>query len=170
MFTSLKPGYAPWRLDADEAVFLTMALRNVREVTLKVNNGELALHSQSSPGLILTRVLRDGEWDDRFDPLMPPTLHIPPDYPDRERLEQLAESKSRSSSVWEFDIFSIYEPVHEAMGQRPRACAKSNHTDVMSLRASFHRAAYRRRCRGTFLTPRRNNSPKTRLLIAAIIR
>ena len=44
-----------------------------------------------------------------------------------------------------------------------------NHTDVMSLRASSHRAAYRRRCWGTLLTPRRNNSPRTRLLMAAIM-
>ena len=60
--------------------------------------------------------------------------------------------------------------ISQPLASSTRACAKSNQTDVTSLRASFHRAAYRRRCWGTFLTPRRNNSPRTRLLIAAITR
>ena len=45
-----------------------------------------------------------------------------------------------------------------------------NHTDVMSLRASFQWAAYRRRWLGTFLIPHRSNRPNTMLLTAAIIR
>ena len=55
-------------------------------------------------------------------------------------------------------------------GYDPGRVQSPNHADVMSLRASSHRAAYRRRCRGTLLTPRRSNSPRTRLLTAAIVR
>ena len=119
MFRSMKPGYAPWRLEADEAVFLSMALRVVMEVAARVKAGELTLYREDDPDLILVRALRDGEWQDRWEALTPPPPVIPQFYPDTERLQRLAESKSRASNSFEFGFFYLYTPIREERGQRP---------------------------------------------------
>jgi hypothetical protein len=105
-------------LDADEVVFLTMALRNMMEVASKVESEDLDLRPEDSPDLILTRVLRNGEWHDQWDPLTLPMPPPVPDYPDTERLQQLAESKPWTESVWEFGLFYLYTPVRGERGER----------------------------------------------------
>ena len=119
IFRSIKPGYAPWRPEADEAVFLTQALRVTMGIAARVEAGELALYLDGSPDLILTQVLRQGEWHDQWETLTPPPPALAPDYPDAARLQQLAESKARSSNTLEFGIFYLYSPVQPERGQRP---------------------------------------------------
>ena len=60
LFLSTHPGHAPWHLDADEAVFLTMALRNMADVASRIADGELDLYTGREPGAMLTRVIRNG--------------------------------------------------------------------------------------------------------------
>ena len=120
LFRSTATGYMPWYLNSDEAVFLTMALRNVTDVALRVAGGEEVLYSESDPSLILTRVFRGGAWQDQWQPFRPPQTTAPvPGYPDLERLQQLARSKSKGPSVWELSTFYLHTPIQEKRGERP---------------------------------------------------
>ena len=120
IFRSMKPGYVPWRLDADEAEFLTLALRAMLEVAARVESGELSLYNEDDPDRILTRVLREDEWLDCWE-VLAPTLVLAPDYPDTERLQRLAESKPRADNSLDFGIFYLYAPIRteRGRGQRP---------------------------------------------------
>ena len=94
LFRSTATGYMPWYLNSDEAEFLTMALRNVTDIASRMAGGEEVLYAESDPSLILTRVFRGGAWQDQLEAFMPPRPAGPvPDYPDSERLQQLAQSK-----------------------------------------------------------------------------
>ena len=120
MFRSAIPGYMPWYLNADEAVFLTMALRNVTDIASRVAGDRLILHSERDPSLRLTRVFVDGAWQDRWEPFRPPKPPAPVrDYPDTERLQRLARSRYGGTSFWEVSIFHLHTPIQEDKGERP---------------------------------------------------
>jgi hypothetical protein len=119
LFRRTIPGYLPWHLDADEAVFLTMALRNVMDMASKAASGETVLHSESGPSLVLTRVFRGGAWQDQWEPFELPQPPAPVPYPDAERLQRLAQSKSKGPEVWELAFFYLPTPMQEEKGERP---------------------------------------------------
>ena len=73
IFRNLRPGYVPWRLEEDEAVFLTAALDNMTDVASRVSSGDLVL--QEDPHLMLMRVFSDGTWVDRWENI--PNLRLP---------------------------------------------------------------------------------------------
>ena len=75
-----------------------------------------------------------------------------------------------SPKHWPCWVLHVTPENEKALTPGPGPVQSPNHTDVMSLRASFQWAAYRRRWLGTYLTPHRNNRPNTMLLVAAIIR
>ena len=119
LFSSARPGYVPWRLDSDEAVLLTQALRSVKDAVALVENEELTLQSGEAPRPVLVQDPHDGRWQYRWSLLRLPPPLPDPDYPDTERIMQLAESKPRSASVWELGIFHLGSPVQESKGERP---------------------------------------------------
>ena len=120
MFRSVAQGYIPWYLNSDEAEFLTMALQNVTEIASRIAGGEQVFYAHDDPGLMLTRVLRDSEWRDQWETFRLPPLPEPaPDYPDAERLQGLAQSKSIAPLVWELGIFYLHAAVREKKGERP---------------------------------------------------
>ena len=85
IFRRLRPGYLPWRLEEDEAVFLTAALDNMTDVASRVSSGNLVL--QEYPDLMLMRVFSDGKWVDRWKQFPEPETVAPaPEYHDSERL------------------------------------------------------------------------------------
>ena len=119
-FRSMVPGYAPWLLDSEEAVFLAVALRKIVDVTSRVVGDELDLYREDEPGLVLTLVFRDGEWRDEWEILRPPG---PPEagegYPDLERLERIARSGSNRLGTWELSKFYLHTAFQEKRGDRP---------------------------------------------------
>ena len=119
LFTSVRPGYVPWRLDSDEAVLLTQALRSVRAAAVLVENGELTLQPGEAPRPVLAQDPHEGGWQYRWSLLRLPSPLPDPDYPDTERIMQLAKSKPRAASVWELGIFHLNSPVQESRGERP---------------------------------------------------
>ena len=120
LFRSTVPGYMPWRLDSDEAVFLTTALRNMTGIAARVSRGELDLYSEEEPGLVLTLVFRDGGWRERMEILRPPgPLAAPPGYPDSERLERMAGSVASRTGTWEVTKFYLHTAIQENKGDRP---------------------------------------------------
>ena len=119
-FRSATPGFVPWYLDADQAAFLTTAVRNVVDVVSRIASDELVPYSDADPSLILTRVFRDCAWQDEWRLFRPPPPPAPvPAYRDSERLRRLAQSKPIGSSVWELGIIHLPTPVQERKGMRP---------------------------------------------------
>ena len=119
LFRTTTPGFAPWHLDAEQAAFLTTAIRNVMDITSRMASGELVPYSDANPSLILTRIFRNGAWHDEWRPFKPPPPAPVPTYPDSERLRRLAQSKSMGQWVWELGIFHLPAPVQERRGTRP---------------------------------------------------
>ncbi len=119
-FRSMVPGYLPWLLDSDEAVFLTMALRNIMDVAARMSRGELDLYSEDEPGLVLTLVFRDGEWRDQREILRPPRPPAaPPGYPDSERLERIARPNVSRTGIWELSKFYLDTALQDSKEDRP---------------------------------------------------
>src|SRR5690242_13104337 len=61
-FRSQQPGYLPWYLDQEEAVFRQHALGQAMQVAQLVKTGAVGLPSGADGGLVLTRRYRDGIW------------------------------------------------------------------------------------------------------------
>ena len=117
---SLRPGYLPWRLDEDEAVFLAAALGNMTDVATRVSSGDLVLYGGDDPNLMLAWVFRDGAWADRWKKYPEPVTPAPaPEYHDPERLRRISLSIPRGSAVWEIGEFHVRTPVQEERGSRP---------------------------------------------------
>ena len=120
IFRSLRPGYLPWRLDEDEAVFLTSALGNMTDVASRVSSGDLVLYGGDDPNLMLARVFRDGVWIDQWKRYPEPVTPVPaPEYHDPERLRRISLSIPGGSAVWEIGVFHVRTPVQEERGSRP---------------------------------------------------
>lgn len=119
LFRSMVPGHVPWHLDSDEAVFLTVALRNIQDVAIRVSRGELDLYSEDEPGLRLSLAFRDGEWRDHWEILRPPRPSAAPGYPDSERLERVARSHANRIGTWELSKFYLHTAFQDNKEDRP---------------------------------------------------
>ena len=119
LFQTAEPGYLPWRLEADEAVFLTIALRCMTDLTSLVKQGEVSLERVDGQDQFLTRTFDNGEWLNHWENVRLPVPPPIPDYADSERLRRLAETKSKSGSTWELSISYLHMPISEVRGERP---------------------------------------------------
>jgi len=119
LFQTFRPAYLPWGLEDGEAVFLTWALRCMTDLASLVEKGELTFDREDNPDMFLTRTFQNGEWHNRWEPILFPLPSPAPDYPDVERLQRLADSKPRTDSVWELGIFFLHAPAREERGGRP---------------------------------------------------
>lgn len=118
MFRRMEPGYVPWRLNEEETLFMTAALRNIADVVSRVAAGHLSLDRDDEPDSVLTRVFRGGAWRDRWLPLEVPEPTVPP-YDDAERLERIAGKQARGASVWEVGISYMHATIQEERDSRP---------------------------------------------------
>lgn len=121
LFRSHLPGYFPWYVTRDEALFLTAALRQATDVAKRFReNGDLLTPPEED--LVFTRVPAAegdvGSWRDdwvrpepfeRDDPEFPPV--------ETRRLDRILRNSSRSPTTWEVDFFFFPTPVRE--GGRP---------------------------------------------------
>lgn len=118
LFRSVRPGFLPWYLNADEAVFMTAALRNVLDVAMRVMADEVDLH-EGGPDAVLTRVLRDDLWQDERRALELPPPAPAQEYPDTARLQRLASAQISGGYTWELGVFHLLFPIQEKKGDRP---------------------------------------------------
>ena len=116
LFRRLMPGYAPWHIDTDEAVFLTRALRAV--------TGMVAVAARSGPpggptlpGVTPAWQLLDGA--KRGGTGQRDAPHPESDPSNELRLRRLAASRARSNSVWEVGSFYLHAAVQERRSDRP---------------------------------------------------
>lgn len=121
MFRSLRPGFVPWFMDADEARFLAIALEQLLEVAPRVQTG-LDLLTGAEGDQYLMRVPRpEGDqtvWEDSMQRLPSFTtmrLHMPMDVDLLEQVKALPQERAR----FELDLFLIPSPIQEERDQRP---------------------------------------------------
>jgi hypothetical protein len=117
LFRSHLPGYFPWYVTRDEALFLTAALRQATEVAERLNeNDELLIPPEE--GLVFTRIPaaggKVGSWRDdwvRPEPFEKDASEFPP--VETQRLERILRTCSRTTATWEIDFFFFPTPVRE---------------------------------------------------------
>ncbi len=131
LFQDFKPGYLPWGLEADDAGFLTVALRCVIDAAALMGQEKMSFRTEDGAVMMLSRRFQDGSWSNALEPLAFPLPPAVPEYADAERLRQLAESKAGADSVWELGIFFLPAPAREERGGRPHfpTLALIAHTD-----------------------------------------
>ncbi|OPZ65596.1 MAG: hypothetical protein BWY85_00469 [Firmicutes bacterium ADurb.Bin506] len=124
LFRSWEAGYAPWYLSQSEAVFLTHVLQQVTDVYLRARDNPSVL-SLFGDDHYLIRVLSSGPdgpvWEDRLMRPEPPPQPAPatPVIVDELRLARLANTATRSDTVWEVDMFRSPTPIQEGRDERP---------------------------------------------------
>jgi len=122
LFRSLRPGYHPWYLTQEEAVFLTVALEQAMDVALRFKE-DPDLLTPPEEGQYLVRVPeRQAEvwiWQDEWiEPVLEEEeIGIPP--MDQSRLQKLKGISAHRYGIWEVDFFYMPQPVQDKPGERP---------------------------------------------------
>jgi hypothetical protein len=121
-FASYQPGFLPWRLTRDEAVYLTICLQQAREVLLRFKESPDMLKPPKANQYFNRAVKKKEdifEWYDAW--LEPAPFHkivIMRQAIDEKRLERLIQTAVRQNLTWEIDFF--YAPAYIAeKGKRP---------------------------------------------------
>jgi len=121
LFRSYEPGYYPWYLSQPQVRFLTLALRQAAEVSLRMKlHGNLLMNSEKVQYLV--RVAEksgpDLHWKDEW--LSPAPLERTKDEApvlDEIRLQRLKKRGLRPAGIWEVDFFQFPARIQE--GGRP---------------------------------------------------
>lgn len=117
LFRSYEPGYYPWYINQRQARFLTHALRQATDVSLRIKQNRDLL-SGSEKGRYLIRVAEangsDLHWKDEW--LAPASLEraiygVPA--PDEIRLQRIKKKELRRAGIWEIDFSLIPIPIQE---------------------------------------------------------
>lgn len=120
-FQSYQPGYLPWRLAKDKAVYLTLCLEQAKEAALRFRDSHGMLRP-SSPGYYFSRLFRKkGDsiiWKDGwYKPVFLQEMVLMRQSIDENRLEKIKQL-DRQKLIWELDF--IYSPAYIAeKGKRP---------------------------------------------------
>jgi hypothetical protein len=121
LFRSYEPGYYPWYLNQRQVRFLTHALTQAADVTLRIKQSRVLL-SGSEDGRYLVRVAEQNgpelQWRDEW--LAPASLEgtkcgVP--VPDELRLQRIKKRDVRQAGIWEIDFSLVPMPIQE--GHRP---------------------------------------------------
>ncbi len=121
LFRNYQPGYQPWYLNKEEAIFLTTALQQAREVSLRFKENR-GLFNPPLKDHCLVRVPEQGstslKWRDewlKFPHLEKVEFVIPP--VDEIRVKRIKKMASRRPTIWACDFFYAPLTIHE--GERP---------------------------------------------------
>lgn len=121
MFRSYKPGYFPWFLSREEALSMTDALNQAKDVCLRLKENNKMLHAPQK-NQYLTRVpeTRDGKviWKDEWREPAPVKIENYSNEPvDELRVQRMKNTIKQVTAVWEIDFFFAPTAVRE--GGRP---------------------------------------------------
>ena len=121
LFRNYQPGYLPWYLNREEALYLTALIPQVMEVALRIRENPDLLASPRKNSYLVRVPERVGEtlaWKEAWlEP--PPVEKKEQDVPrvDELRLQRIKKTVSRRQGVWEIDQF--YSPSVVNEGGRP---------------------------------------------------
>ncbi len=122
LFRSYQPGYLPWYLNKEEAVFLALCLRQANEVALRYQKEPSLFNNCVGENYLVRiqdKISADKEWKDAWLPPLPLKKILLMDRKlDKERLGGLMKTARRQNMLWEVDYF--YSPAYVAeKGRRP---------------------------------------------------
>lgn len=119
MFRNYQPEFFPWFLSSPEEVrFLTIALQQAADVGLRMKeNEEYLTPAEEGEEIYLVRVLRNGQWEDTWQP--PAPYEPPPLAPiiNELQLAQVKRANFPQQGTWITDSFLLPTAVRE--GARP---------------------------------------------------
>ena len=139
MFRSYRPGYVPWFLTKEEALFLTTAIEQSINVALRFLEDEDLF---TSPGgdEFLIRVPDQIEdiilWEDRWmKPVLAEKTGTFDDRIDEVRIQRIKRKADRTDTVWEIEFTFAPTPVGEKKERPyfPRMIAVMDHRSMMAL-------------------------------------
>jgi hypothetical protein len=121
LFRSYQPGYYPWYLNKKEAMFLTIALQQAREVAIRLKKTRDWFNPPSKNHCLVRMADQTGigcNWKGEWVKL--PTfekqeIEIPPI--DEVRLQRIKKMASHKPFIWEGDLFYALLTIHK--GGRP---------------------------------------------------
>jgi hypothetical protein len=121
LFRSYRPGYFPWFLNRDEALFMASALAQAKEVCLRIKEDKKLL-SPPKKNLYLIRVpetrgdmiIYKDEW--REPAPLKKRKYLDKDV-DEIRIQRIRKTAKPAPVIWEIDFF--YAPTPIAEGERP---------------------------------------------------
>ena len=119
LLRSQRPGYVPWYLDRQEALFLTTGLQQACQVATEVRDKGLDLFRGADAGLILGRYCDDGRWMEEWRrPRAAEREAGASEPPDERRLHRLRKAAGKLDGSWELDFFLLPTAVGSG-SQRP---------------------------------------------------
>lgn len=121
IFKSYKPGFFPWFLSRDEALYMTDVLKQAKDICLCLKDNSKLLHAPKK-NLYLIRVAEATDsglvWKDEWkEPASLKKQAYPNNPVDEIRMQRIRNSAKQSPAVWEIDSFYAPTPVKE--GGRP---------------------------------------------------
>jgi len=122
-FRSHRPAHFPWYLTADEARFLTLALQQTKEVSLRFRE-DPTLFDPPQEELWFVRVPKQTErgliWEDAWlEPALLEEEELPDVPVDELRLTRLRKTAPLMDAVWEMDFFLSPSAVQDKKDERP---------------------------------------------------
>jgi hypothetical protein len=121
MFRSYEPGYYPWYLNQPQVHFLTIALQQAADVSLRIKiDGDLLTNTEEDQYLVRIPERSGSElrWKDEWLSPVPleGTKYEAPAI-DEIRLQRIKKRRLRPAGIWEVDFFQFSMPIQE--GGRP---------------------------------------------------
>ncbi len=121
LFRSYEPGYYPWYLNQSQVRFLTHALQQAADVSVRM---KIDGHLLADPGKVqyLVRVPEGSgahlDWKDEWlSPVPPERAKNEAPVPDEVRLQRIKKRGFTQAGIWEVDFFQFSVPIQE--GDRP---------------------------------------------------
>lgn len=115
-FRNYTPGLVPWYLTGEEARFLTLALQQAIEVSLRFKKDRMLIHPSSGEFFVRAPV-KQGEgisWKDEWMEPLPTEIRDFPVTPvDETLLNRLKTAGLQQRGVWEVDFFYVPAPIWE---------------------------------------------------------
>jgi len=116
-FRNYTPGLVPWYLTGEEARFLTLALQQAIEVSLRLKKDPGMLIRPSSGKFFVRAPVKQGEgisWKDEWiEPLPPESKDFPATPVDVTLLNRLKKAGLQKRGIWEVDFFFVPAPIWE---------------------------------------------------------
>lgn len=137
-FRGYLPGYVPWYLEKDQAIFLTIALHQAINVARRLKEDRNLLNPPKD-GLLLVRapLVKSGEigWRDVWViPSSPEKKELPVAPVDELCIQRIKKNITKGKGIWEVDFFYFPAPIRE--GNRPffpRTMVIMDHANGMAL-------------------------------------
>lgn len=122
VFRNYLPGYHPWFLTGEEARYLTLAIYQAMDVSLRFKKNPKMLNSEENRYLVRVPVMEEEglKWRDEWlEPGAFEKAEISSEPIDELRLERIKRTIPRQVGIWEADFFYLPGPVQRRKEERP---------------------------------------------------